>query len=75
MNLNLSPAVNKNYQSSSQIVRVVTEEWGTKNLYCPACDSNTVTKAPPIPQPLTLHVQFVAKLISSKAVEIGVGIR
>jgi type II restriction enzyme len=47
MNLNLSPAVNKNYQSSSQIVRVVTEEWGTKNLYCPACDSNTVTKAPP----------------------------
>jgi len=28
-------------------VRVVTEEWGTKNLYCPACDSNSITKALP----------------------------
>jgi type II restriction enzyme len=47
MNLNLSLAVSKNYKSSPQIVRVLTEEWGTKNLYCPACDSNSITKALP----------------------------
>jgi type II restriction enzyme len=47
MDLNLSLAVSKIYKSSPQIVRVVTEEWGAKNLYCPACDSNEVTKAPP----------------------------
>ena len=47
MNLNLSLAVSKNYKSSPQIVRVVTEEWATKNLYCPVCDSNSITKALP----------------------------
>lgn len=47
MNLNLFSAVDKNYKSSSQIVRVVTEEWGAQNLYCPACNSNSVNQASP----------------------------
>jgi type II restriction enzyme len=47
MNLDLSPTANKIYKSGPQIVRVVTEEWGTNNLYCPACDSNGITKALP----------------------------
>jgi type II restriction enzyme len=47
MNLNLSLVASKNYKSSPQIVRVVTEEWATKNLYCPVCDSNRITKALP----------------------------
>ena len=47
MNLNLFPATAKNYKSSPQIVRVVTEEWGKQNLYCPACKSNSVIQAPP----------------------------
>ena len=29
------------------MVRVVTEEWGRQNLYCPACKSNSVIQAPP----------------------------
>lgn len=47
MNLQLSSALGKNYKSNSQIARVVTEEWGAQNLYCPACDSNRVEQAPP----------------------------
>jgi type II restriction enzyme len=47
MDLDLSPSVSKNYKSGPQIVRVVTEDWGTRNLYCPACYSTNVTKAPP----------------------------
>jgi len=47
MDLKLSPSVSKNYKSGPQIVRIVTEDWGTRNLYCPACYSNNVTKAPP----------------------------
>ena len=46
MDLKLSSAHGKNYKSNSQIARVVTEEWGARNLYCPACDSNKVVQSP-----------------------------
>ncbi len=47
MNLDLFSAAGRNYKSGSQIARVVTEEWGSRNLYCPACPSDTLTQAPP----------------------------
>ena len=34
------------YKSLSQKARVLTEEWGTHNLYCPACPSNRVIREP-----------------------------
>src|SRR2546428_13019525 len=46
MNLTLPSALGESYKSSSKIARVVTEEWGARNLYCPACDSNRVMRAP-----------------------------
>jgi type II restriction enzyme len=46
MNLTLPSALGESYKSNSQIARVVTEEWGARNLYCPACDSNRVMRAP-----------------------------
>lgn len=47
MDLDLSPSVSNNYKSGPQIVRVVTQDWGTRSLYCPACYSDKVTKTPP----------------------------
>src|SRR5438876_10366322 len=46
MNLALPSALGESYKSHSQIARVVTEEWGARNLYCPACESNRVVPAP-----------------------------
>ena len=37
MKLEMDPSVAKEYESPSQIARVVTEEWANENLYCPAC--------------------------------------
>lgn len=42
MDLSLDPSVCEGYKSRSQIARVVTEEWGRRNLYCAACDSPTL---------------------------------
>ncbi|MBM4121196.1 MAG: hypothetical protein FJ249_01190 [Nitrospira sp.] len=47
MHLELSLASAANYKSSSQVARVVTEQWAAVNLYCPACDSNRITREPP----------------------------
>ena len=47
MNLGLFSALGEKYKSNSQIARVVTEEWGTRNLYCPACNSNRIVQSPP----------------------------
>jgi type II restriction enzyme len=32
------------YKSFSQRARICSEAWGTRNLYCPCCDSNYVTQ-------------------------------
>jgi len=40
----LAPALN--YRSNSQIARVVTENWFARQMYCPACSSNSLTSAP-----------------------------
>jgi hypothetical protein len=75
MDLNLSLAVNKNYKSSPQIVRVITEEWGTK-IYIALLAIQIVSQRHfLIRQLLTLPAQNVPKLTNSKAVAIGVRIR
>lgn len=42
MDVTLDPSLARGYKSKSQIARVVTEEWGQRNLYCAACDSATL---------------------------------
>lgn len=42
MDLSLDPSLGQGYKSKSQIARIVTEEWGRRNLYCAACDSPTL---------------------------------
>ena len=37
MDLQLDPSIAAGYKSSSQIARVVTEQWASDNLYCLAC--------------------------------------
>ena len=43
MNLQCSIWFASSYRSASQIKRVLTEEWCTRELYCPACDSDRLT--------------------------------
>lgn len=47
MDLSLLPELASGYHSRAQVARVVTEEWGARNLYCPACTSNTLAPMPP----------------------------
>ena len=47
MELRCNPAVGAAYSSSSQVARVVTEDWGKRNLFCAACLSDTLAQAPP----------------------------
>ena len=37
MNLILDNSIVENYHSSTQIARVLTENWVTQNMYCPRC--------------------------------------
>jgi type II restriction enzyme len=41
--LTLDPSLAENYKSKQQMVRVVTEDWGRKNLYCAACNAESLT--------------------------------
>ena len=37
MNLNLYSTIANDYNSNSQKIRVLTESWVNKNIYCPSC--------------------------------------
>ncbi|MBQ7211184.1 MAG: hypothetical protein IJS19_00715 [Muribaculaceae bacterium] len=42
MNLLLNPDVALRYKSGSQISRVITEDWVTRNMFCPICGAPTL---------------------------------
>lgn len=44
MNLQFNVALAQGYRSKSQIARVLSEEWGSKNLYCPSCHTNQLQR-------------------------------
>ncbi len=44
MNLALPGELADAYKSHAQQARVVTEAWGEEHLYCPACDSNRLSR-------------------------------
>lgn len=46
MNLNLHSENLLSYKNLSQKARILTEEWGANNLYCPACLSDRITREP-----------------------------
>src|SRR6266700_2460169 len=47
MNLQCSVDLASKYKAGSQIARVLSEDWCTRELYCPACDSNRLTGSKP----------------------------
>jgi type II restriction enzyme len=47
MNLQCRIDLASNYQSGSQIARVISEDWCTRELYCPACSSDRLTGSKP----------------------------
>ena len=46
MNLQLDPSVAVRFRSPSQIARLVTEDWASRNLFCIACSSTRVGAEP-----------------------------
>lgn len=44
MNLRLDLTLAKGYKSSSQIARLVTENWVAQNSYCPSCGNNHLSR-------------------------------
>lgn len=47
MMLDLPIEVAQGYKSPSQIARVITEAWMGQNMYCPACQANTLCETTP----------------------------
>ncbi|HZP01653.1 MAG TPA: DpnI domain-containing protein [Terriglobia bacterium] len=47
MNIEMQGSLAAGYRSPAQQARVVTEAWGAENLFCPACDSNRLTRSAP----------------------------
>ena len=47
MNLQMPGDLAHSYKSPSQQTRVVSEAWGEENLFCPCCDSNSLTRSAP----------------------------
>jgi type II restriction enzyme len=45
MKLLMDSSKAEGFKSAAQIARVVSEDWAKNNLYCPACDSNSLTQA------------------------------
>lgn len=37
MNLNFDTSISRGYASNSQIARLLTEDWVSRNIYCPSC--------------------------------------
>lgn len=46
MLLALDSSLALGYKSQSQVARRVSEQWGLQNLYCSACDSDSLTQSP-----------------------------
>ena len=72
MNLQCSVDLASNYSAGSQIARVLSEEWCSREMYCPACDSDRLTRSKPNSRPLTLSVQIVSNRFNLKASGIGI---
>ena len=45
MHLCFDIEIAKGYKSPSQIARVLTEDWGAKNLFCVSCEENRLQPA------------------------------
>jgi type II restriction enzyme len=46
MILEMATELSAGYTSGSQVARRITEHWGAENLYCPACNNNSVAPTP-----------------------------
>ena len=46
MLLALDSSLALGYKSQSQVARRVSEHWGLQNLYCSACDSDSLAQSP-----------------------------
>lgn len=45
MDLHFDTSIAEGYKSASQISRIITEDWLTRNLYCPVCGESSIRKA------------------------------
>ena len=80
MHLDLNTPILSAYKSFPQRARVITEGWAEKNLYCPACISNQITRLPNNTQAIdfscplcsaTFQLKATRKKIQRKIVDAG----
>ncbi len=75
MNLHFDSDLGKTYKSTSQIVRVVTENWMANNMFCPICGAS-ILRQYPANQPVAdfycelCQAEFELKSYKSKTAEI-----
>ena len=70
MNLNFNQSLAKNYQSQSQIIRVLSENWVAKQSYCPNCNAESLaefTNGKPVAEFYCIHCSEEYELKSKKA--------
>lgn len=69
MYLDLNTSIHSAYKSPSQKVRVITEGWAEKNLYCPACISDQLTKLPNNTQSADFRCPLCSSIFQLKATQ------
>ncbi|MBO5683551.1 MAG: hypothetical protein J6R92_01255 [Akkermansia sp.] len=47
MDLRFDTSLVAGYKSAAQIARVLTEDWLTRNMYCPICGAESIQSAEP----------------------------
>ena len=46
MNLHFNPELSKKYENASQKIRILSENWLSKNMYCPVCGNEKLKQLP-----------------------------
>ena len=69
MNLQCRVGLASNYKAGSQIARVLSEEWCTRELYCPACDSDQLAQSKPNSQAVDFMCAKCQQLFQLKSLK------
>ena len=67
MDLSLNAVLGLSYSSRAQVARVVTENWVSEQVYCPACDCDALTPTPPGTQVVDFRCEVCAEAFQLKS--------
>jgi len=67
MILNMEQAAGIGYKSGCQITRRISEQWAAENLYCVACNSNSISPSPANTKAIDFHCPHCEAVYQLKA--------